>query len=113
MSVALTSDADFTTGSRLVLTNGSLIYTPGTITAAKVGSDTLKYTVTDTVTGAVTTETQAVTLNSGPTPTPAPRGERDSQVTSGQNGARKARLSTFPEPVFGNSVAKLTDLGTL
>jgi hypothetical protein len=69
LSVALTSDADFATGSRLVLTNGSLIYTPGTITAAKVGSDTLKYTVTDTVTGAVTTETQAVTLNSGPTPT--------------------------------------------
>ena len=32
---------------------------------------------------------------------------------AGQNGSRSWRLSTFPEPVFGSSAAKLTDLGTL
>jgi hypothetical protein len=32
---------------------------------------------------------------------------------AGQNGSRSWRLSTFPEPVFGSSSAKLTDLGTL
>ena len=65
LSVALTSDADFTTGSTLVLNNGTLIYAPGMITAANAGTDTISYTVTDTVTGATTTETQQVTLSDG------------------------------------------------
>ena len=65
LTVTLTSDADFATGSSVTLSNGNLIYMPGTITAAKAGSDTLKYTVTDTVTGAVTHETQNVTLVAG------------------------------------------------
>jgi len=64
LKVTLISDADFATGSTLALTNGSLVYTPGLITTAKAGSDTLKYTVTDTVTGAMATETQTVTLGS-------------------------------------------------
>ncbi len=68
LSVTLTSDADFATGSKLVLNNGSLVYTPGLVTAAKAGSDVIKYTVTDTITGAVTTETQTVTLSNGPGP---------------------------------------------
>src|ERR1700733_14493653 len=68
LSVALISDADFASGSKLALANGSLVYTPGLITAAKAGSDTLKYTVTDTVTGAATTETQTVTLSAPITP---------------------------------------------
>jgi hypothetical protein len=69
LSVALTSDADFASGSTLVLNNGTLVYTPGLVTAAKAGIDTLAYSVTDTVTGAVTAETQTVTLNSDPAPT--------------------------------------------
>ena len=68
LSVALTSDADFATGSTLTLSNGTLIYTPGLITAGLVGTDTISYAVTDTVTGGVTTETQAVTLSNGPAP---------------------------------------------
>ena len=68
LTVTLTSDADFANGSSLVLSNGSLVYTPGLVTAAEVGSDTLAYTITDTVTGAVTTEAQAVTLGAGPAP---------------------------------------------
>ena len=69
--VTLTSDVDFATGSSVTLSNGNLIYTPGTITAANAGSDTLKYSVTDSVTGAVTQETQNVTLvaaTTGPNP---------------------------------------------
>ena len=68
LSVALTSDADFAAGSTLTLSNGTLIYTPGLITAGLVGTDTISYAVTDTVTGGVTTETQAVTLSNGPAP---------------------------------------------
>jgi hypothetical protein len=68
LSVTLTSDADFTSGSTLVLNHGSLIYTPGLITAAKAGTDTLGFSVTDTVTGAITTDTETVTLSNGPAP---------------------------------------------
>ena len=63
LSVTLTSDADFATGSTVALNNGTLVYRPGLITAADVGSDTISYTVTDATTSAVTTETQAVTLS--------------------------------------------------
>ncbi len=66
LSVTLTSDADFVSGSTLELSNGQLDYTPGSVTAAKAGADTLQYTVTDTVTGATTVETQTVTLSDGP-----------------------------------------------
>jgi GH24 family phage-related lysozyme (muramidase) len=62
MSVKLTSDADFTSGSTLVLNAGNLVYTPGTVSVTNAGTDTLKYTVTDTVTGAATSETQTVKL---------------------------------------------------
>jgi uncharacterized repeat protein (TIGR03803 family) len=65
LKVTLISDADFATGSTLVLNNGTLLYTPGQlITAANAGSDTISYTVTDTVTGAVTERTQTVALGS-------------------------------------------------
>ena len=66
LAVTLTSDADFSSGSSLVLDNGALVYTPGLVTAAKAGTDTISYAVTDTVTGAVTTETQTVTLATVP-----------------------------------------------
>ena len=68
LTVTLTSDADFASGSSLVLSGGQLIYTPGAITVANAGPDTLRYTVTDTVTGAVTTETQTITLKNTPPP---------------------------------------------
>ncbi len=61
LSVQLTSDADYSTGSSVSLVNGNLLYTPGTVTNS--GSDTISYTVTDTVTGAVTSETQTVAIN--------------------------------------------------
>ena len=51
-----------------MLNNGTLVYTPGLITAGLAKSDSLSYVVTDTVTGAVTSETQTVTLSNGPTP---------------------------------------------
>ena len=54
LTVTLTSDADFANGSNLVLNNGSLVYTPGLVTAATVGSDTLHYTVRDTTNGSTT-----------------------------------------------------------
>ena len=63
LKVTLISDADFATGSTVALNNGTLVYRPGLITAADVGSDTISYTVTDATTSAVTTETQAVTLS--------------------------------------------------
>jgi lysophospholipase L1-like esterase len=62
LTVRLVSDADFKTGSALALANGSLIYTPGTITAANAGTDTISYIVTDSTNGLTTTETQKVTL---------------------------------------------------
>ena len=62
LSVALIADADFATGSTLVLNDGTLLYTPGVITTANAGPDIISYSVTDTVTGAVTTEMQTVTL---------------------------------------------------
>ena len=68
LSVTLNSDADFAAGSKLALNNGNLVYTPGIVTAAMVGADTLKYTVTDTATGTSVTETQSVTLSNGPPP---------------------------------------------
>jgi hypothetical protein len=68
LSVRLTSDADFATGSSLTLTAGQLVYTPGLVNAAKVGPDAISYTVTDLRTGAVTSETQIVTLSNGPSP---------------------------------------------
>lgn len=63
LTVTLTSDARFATGSNLAIVNGILIYTPGLVTAAQVGSDSLTYTVTDTINGAVITETQVVALS--------------------------------------------------
>ncbi|WP_158743639.1 carbohydrate-binding domain-containing protein [Acidisphaera sp. L21] len=69
ITVTLTSDADFSTGSSIVITGGKLIYTPGVVTAAKAGSDVIKYVVTDTTTGASVNETQTVTLGNGPAPT--------------------------------------------
>ena len=68
LSVTLTSDADYTTGSHLALVGTNLIYTPGLVTTAQVGTDTIAYTVTDTVSGAVTLETQTVTLDNTPNP---------------------------------------------
>ena len=68
LSVTLNSDADFAAGSKIVLDDGNLVYSPGIVTAALVGMDTLKYTVADTVTGATTSETQTVTLSNGPAP---------------------------------------------
>ncbi len=62
LSVTLTSDAAFATGSTLTLVGDTIIYTPGLVTSANTGPDSLRYTVTDVVTGAVTTETQTVTL---------------------------------------------------
>ena len=57
------------TASSVELVNGTLYYSPSEpVTAADFGPDTIKYTLTDTVTGAVTTETQVVTLNDGPPP---------------------------------------------
>jgi hypothetical protein len=87
LSVTLTGDADFATGSSITLSNGSLIYTPGLVTAGKVGPDTISYTVRDTVTGAVTTETQTVTLSNGPAPSVSlaagPRADNASIATLG------------------------------
>ena len=68
LSVTLTADAAFSSGSSITLSGGNLIYTPGLVTAAKAGSDVISYTVTDLVTGAVTLETQTITLGSGPAP---------------------------------------------
>ncbi|MEJ1978599.1 MAG: hypothetical protein WDN49_23270 [Acetobacteraceae bacterium] len=69
LTVALTADAVLGPYSTLSLVNGNLIYTPGLlVTAADVGADTISYTVTDTVTGDVTTETQVVELSNGPAP---------------------------------------------
>ena len=69
ITVTLTSDNDFAPGSSTIaLTGGSLVYTPGLVTAAKAGSDVIKYTVTDTTTGASVNETQTVTLSNGPAP---------------------------------------------
>jgi hypothetical protein len=62
LSVTLNSDTDFATGSTLVLNNGTLVYTPGTVSVTNAGTDTLTYTVTDTATGAATSETQTVKL---------------------------------------------------
>ena len=94
LSVALTSDADFATGSKLVLTNGSLVYTPGLITTAKAGTDTLKYSVIDTVNGAVTTETQTVTLTppKAPAVTLAAKISRGLQHRNRHPGHRDARI---------------------
>ena len=61
LSVQLTSDADYSTGSSVSLVNGNVVYTPGNIAGA--ASDTISYTVTDEVTGTVTNETQTVSLN--------------------------------------------------
>ena len=66
--MTLLSDADFASGSKLVLTNGTLVYTPGLVTQNTAVSDKLGYTVTDTVTGAITKVTQTVTLSDGPPP---------------------------------------------
>ncbi|MEJ1978595.1 MAG: hypothetical protein WDN49_23250 [Acetobacteraceae bacterium] len=66
LSVSLTADSTFAAGSSLALVNGALVYTPGPVTTANAGPDTISYTVADTVTGAATTETQAVTLDPGP-----------------------------------------------
>jgi hypothetical protein len=45
----ISPDADLAAGSTLMLNNGTLLYTPGLITVAKAGPDTIKYSVTDTV----------------------------------------------------------------
>ena len=44
---------------------------------------------------------------------PKERRGRPPYAGAGQYGARSCRLSTLPDPVFGSSSAKLTDLGTL
>ncbi len=87
LSVTLTADADFTTGSSISLVDGHLVYTPGPITAAQVGSDVIRYRVTDTVTGAVTVETQTVMLGRGAAPVvtlaPAPTADNITTATLG------------------------------
>jgi ELWxxDGT repeat protein len=66
LAVTLLRDSAFATGSALALgANGQWLYTPGAITSANAGRDTLSYTVTDTITGAATTRTQVVTLVAG------------------------------------------------
>jgi len=63
LSIALVSDDAFSQGtSGIGLSGSSIVYTPGTFGANKVGTDRITYTVTDTVTGAATTTTQNVTL---------------------------------------------------
>jgi hypothetical protein len=62
LSVTLNSDSVFTFGSSISLVGGVLTYTPGMVTIGNIGSDTLGYTVTDTVTGASVYETQTLSL---------------------------------------------------
>lgn len=69
LSVTLTSDTAFTSGSAITLAGGTLVYTPGVITASIAGADTLTYTVSDTTDGTSLTEVQTVTLGNGPAPT--------------------------------------------
>ena len=67
LAVTLTSDAVFGIAgtSRLVLAKGTLIYTPGVITAALDGTnDTIRYAVTDRMTGTSVIESQNVALSS-------------------------------------------------
>ena len=69
LSVALTTDSAFATGSSIALgAGGTILYSPGIITAANVGVDTVSYLVTDTVTGGATKGSAKVTLSNGPSP---------------------------------------------
>jgi hypothetical protein len=63
LTVSLTSDATFASGSAIALIDGVLIYTPGLITAALAGADTISYVVTDDSTGTQTAQTQSVALS--------------------------------------------------
>jgi hypothetical protein len=75
LTARLVSDAAFASGSTLALVGGNLVYTPGPISYGPTGADRVAYTVTDSVTGAVTSETQTVLLSTGaPGPTAASTG---------------------------------------
>ncbi len=97
ISVALVSDSTFATGSHISLNAGTLTYTPGIVTAALAGLDVIHYNVTDTVTGAVTAETQTVTLGDGPAPVVTL-----ANAPAAENGGI-ALLGTVT-PGFGNAV---------
>eukprot|EP01037_Dinobryon_pediforme_P008913 gene8913-9001_t len=115
LSVTLTADADFATGSSVALVGGNLIYTPGLVTQGQVGADTISYTVTDTVTGAVTTETQTVTLGNGPAPSialaAAPAADNVTHATLGTataglgTDALSVTLTSDADFATGSSVA--------
>ena len=62
LSVQLMSDAMIPSGSSISLQGRLLSFTPGLFNSAAAGSDAITYTVTDTVTGFVNTESQVVTL---------------------------------------------------
>ncbi len=114
LTVTLSSDADFASGSKLALTNGSLVYTPGLVTAQLAGQDTLKYIVTDTVTGTATSETQTVTLSNGPAPVvtlaAAPAASNGTSATLGTaasgyaNDALTVTLSSDADFATGSSL---------
>lgn len=61
LSVSLTSDSVFPSGSSLTLSGSSVLYTPGTITSGTAGSDTIVFHVTES-NGASASFTTSVTL---------------------------------------------------
>jgi len=122
LSVTLTSDADFATGSTLVLNNGTLLYTPGPITGAFVGTDAISYTVTDTLTGAATTESQNVTLTASATGDPSDTGSPtvvsvtaspdEGEVTTGALESLTVTMSAAVIVAGGTPSLSLNDGGT-
>ena len=123
LRVALTSDADFASGSSISLVGGNLVYTPGVVTKADIGNDTISYTVTDTVTGAFVTETQNVALNDTPNPVvtlaASPTANNDVQATLGtavagvNHDALTVALTGDADFASGSSVSLAADGTTI
>jgi hypothetical protein len=63
LTVSLTSDATFSTGSSIALSGTSIMYTPGTITSGNAGSDSVVFAVHDTTNGTTSSFTVSVTLS--------------------------------------------------
>jgi lysophospholipase L1-like esterase len=62
LTAALISDAMFPSGSSIAINNENILYTPASFNAAQAAGDSISYKVIDSVTGAITTETQTITL---------------------------------------------------